>query len=337
MAKNMRTSWFVAMAMLAPAFCGQVAWGNPGLIDDFNDTNLSEYTASYILEQDASNTITFASPSPSGVLQATKVDPGGTNAEQVVFLRNDYSLAVGETLRVDSMAADTALYADFGIVVSTTVDPADAVWTTGTADVRRGVLAIYGKPLFDSVGWLGRANDATPGTNVGSSAGVGITWSDYRGLWIKRNTSTNFTGGWFSATSGFTQLVDWNVTDTAFGSAVGIWADLRAAQTYGDLDNLRIDAAPLLGDVTGDGLVNLADFNVIKMNFFNTGQARNQGDLTGDALVDFADFRQWKAAAGSGFASVTLFGIPEPGTMLLSSVGSLFCVSLIRFRRRSRG
>jgi len=79
MAKNMRTSWFVAMAMLAPAFCGQVAWGNPGLIDDFNDTNLSEYTASYILEQDASNTITFASPSPSGVLQATKVDPGGTN------------------------------------------------------------------------------------------------------------------------------------------------------------------------------------------------------------------------------------------------------------------
>ena len=83
-----------------------------------------------------------------------------------------HSLAVNEILRVDMSQADTSDYVDFGIAVANTADPADAVWTTGTEDARSGVLAIYLKPLYDSVGWLGRDGNATPGTDVGSSAGV---------------------------------------------------------------------------------------------------------------------------------------------------------------------
>jgi hypothetical protein len=86
--------------------------------------------------------------------------------------------------------------------------------------------------------------------------------------------------------------------------------------------------------VTGDGQITIEDFNVIKMNLFKTGQTRMQGDLTEDTIVDFADFRQWKAAAGSGFASVTLDGVPEPTAILLFSMGSLFLISLIRTSRR---
>jgi hypothetical protein len=88
--------------------------------------------------------------------------------------------------------------------------------------------------------------------------------------------------------------------------------------------------------VTGEGVIDINDFNVIKMNFFNTGQSRIQGDLTGDTIVNFDDFRQWKTAAGSGFASVTLFGVPEPTSGLLFTAGCIGFISLVRRRRLAR-
>lgn len=306
------------------------AMGGPiGTIDDFGDADLSQYTKSVVLEQSATNAISFASP--AGVLQVSKAADDG--AEQVVFLRDDYTLAIGETLRVDTAAPTATDYADFGIVVANSVDPPDAVWTAGTADARAGYAAVYLKAQTSGIGYF-VAN--VGGGQLASSAGVGgVTFADVTGLYIRRTTSSVFDIG-YSTALGDTSATTVDFMDGGVGAAVGLYADLRATHTYGDLDNLRIVASPVLGDVTGEGVIDINDFNVIKMNFFNTGQSRIQGDLTGDTIVNFDDFRQWKTAAGSGFASVTLFGVPEPTSGLLFTAGCIGFISLVRRRRLAR-
>ncbi len=45
------------------------------------------------------------------------------------------------------------------------------------------------------------------------------------------------------------------------------------------------------GDIDGDGFANLADFNILAVNFgFGPGAVRSQGDLNGDTFVNLADF-----------------------------------------------
>lgn len=207
------------------------------LIDDFSDTDLSQYTKSVVLEQDATNAISFASP--SGALQVSKTT--GDNAEQVLFLRGDFSLGVGQILRVDTMTPQISSYADFGIAVSALVDPPDAVWTSGTADARQDYITTYVKGQYGTIGYVGF--DGT--SNIGSSSGVAPvpSFADVTGLYISRTSDTDFGVGYTTA-SGDTLLHSFTVANTAIGTAVGFYADLRAATTYGDLDNLRITAVP---------------------------------------------------------------------------------------------
>ena len=85
------------------------------------------------------------------------------------------------------------------------------------------------------------------------------------------------------------------------------------------------------GDVTGDGLVNNADFEPIRLNFLQSVTARADGDLNADGFVDFSDFREWKSnAAGAGSA----LAVPEPAAYLLV-VGMGLGMSLWRRRLRS--
>ena len=63
----------------------------------------------------------------------------------------------------------------------------------------------------------------------------------------------------------------------------------------------RFSLSPLAGDVNGDEVVDLEDFNLLKANF-GTGANRWEGDLTGDGAVDLHDFAQLKAN----------FGDPQP-------------------------
>jgi hypothetical protein len=74
------------------------------------------------------------------------------------------------------------------------------------------------------------------------------------------------------------------------------------------------------GDVNGDGLVDVADFNVIKNNFRTTVTMRSSGDLTGDGFVDLADFRQWKDYDPL-FATEAGVSIPEPSAVWLALTG----------------
>jgi hypothetical protein len=109
-------------------------------------------------------------------------------------------------------------------------------------------------------------------------------------------------------------------------------ANIADPDTAATLVSFLLETSLTPGDVTGEGTVDLDDFNIIKTNLFNTGMARNQGDLTGNGLVDFADFRQWKANAGSGFANISLFGVPEPASAGLLALGALLWCGGVRRR-----
>ncbi len=336
MIKHRTIGWVGAVALVASLLCCSAALAGPqGLIDDFSDTDLSEYTASYILEQTGVNAIGLESP--SGVLQVYKNadDPGSSaGAEQAVFLRDDYTLAVNEVLRVDMSGADASDYVDFGIAVANTADPADAVWTSGTADARSGVLAIYLKPLYDSIGWLGRDGDAVPGTNVGSSSGVGVTWANVTGLYIQRKADAVFAGGYTTATN-YVEMVEWSgLTDTSIGSAVGFFADLRpqSISAYGDLDNLRI--VPLTpGDVDGDGDVDLDDFDIIAGNFYTAATQRSDGDLNADGIVNFADFREWKNNYPDAATGTLATLVPEPASWVLLCICGTLLLAAVRRKK----
>jgi hypothetical protein len=86
-------------------------------------------------------------------------------------------------------------------------------------------------------------------------------------------------------------------------------------------------AAPLPrvpGDVDGNRTVDMADFEIIRANFYNSATLREEGDLNRDGVVDFADFDQWKTAFQAGLPAAT--SIPEPGALvavLTAFVGTL--------------
>ena len=89
------------------------------------------------------------------------------------------------------------------------------------------------------------------------------------------------------------------------------------------------------GDVNGDGAVNNADFEAIRLNFLQSVTARADGDLNADGFVDFADFREWKAAV-PGVGSTLEISVPEPTAYLLV-VGMGLGMSLWTRRLRRSG
>ncbi len=68
------------------------------------------------------------------------------------------------------------------------------------------------------------------------------------------------------------------------------------------IDNvvLGTPAPACIGDITGDGLTNSADFNVLASNFGNTVTPGTSGDLTGDGIVNSADFNVLAGDFGCG-------------------------------------
>jgi hypothetical protein len=71
------------------------------------------------------------------------------------------------------------------------------------------------------------------------------------------------------------------------------------------------------GDINGDGLVDVADYNIWAANVGKTGASWSQGDMNGDGLVDVADYNIWAANVGK------TAGTPEPITLSLLAVGGL--------------
>ncbi|MFU8828904.1 MAG: GC-type dockerin domain-anchored protein, partial [Phycisphaerales bacterium] len=60
---------------------------------------------------------------------------------------------------------------------------------------------------------------------------------------------------------------------------------------------LACDTQSIPGDVNGDGVVDLADLNLVLANF---GQETSEGDANGDGFVDLADLNLVLSAFGAG-------------------------------------
>ncbi|HLP78206.1 MAG TPA: PEP-CTERM sorting domain-containing protein, partial [Candidatus Paceibacterota bacterium] len=204
------------------------------LIDDFSG-GLGAYTLTRILD----NGIAEANVSFSAASGALVASYGGTlsQAEQVVFLRNDYSLSVGSRLTVDAAFPTQTSQMDFGIAVGATATPTGAA--VGSTDVRGGFnwAAVYIRPSQDAV----RSTSAINGTVTTGSGILTAVETSVSKLFIERTSLTSFNLGYVdtSAVDHISQTVNFTATDV--GTAIGFYADLRApGGTLGSLDNLAV-------------------------------------------------------------------------------------------------
>jgi hypothetical protein len=224
------------------------------LLDDFSSGDLSAYTKTVILDQDSAFEVSFVST--GGAIQVSK--SSDTQAEQVLFMLPT-SIGIGEILRVDKNAVKSGSYIDFGIAVAKSVtDPPEIVYTSGTVSSRANYVAIYLKSQYANIGTIGF--NAT--SQVYSSSGIWSSDLDAQfaattGLYIKRLDSDSWETGYTTA-SGDVAAHVFDGIDA--GGAVGLFADVRAVTTYGDLDNLRIVPEPSTIVLVLMGLVSLGIF-----------------------------------------------------------------------------
>jgi hypothetical protein len=92
------------------------------------------------------------------------------------------------------------------------------------------------------------------------------------------------------------------------------------------------------GDVTGDRIVDINDYNIIKAHFGTNVATRNLGDVTGDGVVNLLDFAQWKGNfpfPGAGAGSLRDGTVPEPASAVLMALSLPLGCGLLRLRKKS--
>ncbi len=220
------------------AACSIAAIAQGQLIDDFSG-GLSAYTLTPVLYSGsgvpATTTISFTDS--TGALEADAAN--FNDIEQALFLRSDYSLAVGQTLRVDvnwSLGSSQ----DLGLCVASTATPPAA--TTNPLGNTRTSLS------YAFVGIRGASWHVVSSGFDGSTAlstmqyqpGSGTT----TGLFITRTSATSFQMGYDASTANGgadTVLTTYNFANSAdVGLAIGFYADMRSNGSIGTLDNLQI-------------------------------------------------------------------------------------------------
>jgi len=316
-----KTSWkLAAMSIVSLAIGSSAAMAGPlALIDSFDDTNLSEYTQTLVLDQNATSNISFISP--AGQLQVTKT--AGTEAEQVLFLRDDFTLAVDEILRVD-LSYTATMRADIGIAVAATATPTPLIYNAGlggTQETRRDYAAVYVQADANNLKGI-YIDGTTPGPTIFAGGFGTLANGDVLGLYIRRDSLNDFALG-YSTAAGDTDFATQSLANTAIGNAIGIFGDVRSVSTFGGLDNLRVEnpnatlVSVEIDSATGQGkLINHQNINLefdvyeITSEFggLNTGWSGIDGATTPGT--------GWDPAGGSDEFHLMELYLPEGGWQL---------------------
>ncbi len=211
------------------------------LVDDFSDTDLSEYTLSRVNDGNTEGNVSFASA--AGDLRLSY--SGSNSHEQVLFLRDDYTLGVGEMLLANVDQGAATWDRDLGIAVGFTETP------TALADGESGdVRTSYVEVCLRSSGQVSSyARDGSTNENSGVKDVTGVT-----ALFIERLAAATFQVGYFVGGTKYTDLTilwqgstplpAYEITTDTPGAAVGIYADARAAITESPSGILDLQIVP---------------------------------------------------------------------------------------------
>ena len=126
--------------------------------------------------------------------------------------------------------------------------------------------------------------------------------------------------------------IGFNTFFTAFGGFEGATTGMEHGAILGVRWHLEGDLVLPLGDFNADGSITSADFDIMKANFLSTGNAMNSnGEVTGDGTVDLRDFQLFKKTLFPGPASALSRAVPEPNTVVLIFAAAP-ALLLLRFR-----
>jgi hypothetical protein len=136
-------------------------------------------------------------------------------------------------------------------------------------------------------------------------------------------------------TIGSTPSVDLsgNITGVGFVASFN-----QPASTTVHIDFIDVGIPPVPGDVTGNRIVDINDYNIIKANFGTNVASRSLGDVTGDGVVNLLDFAQWKnnfPFPGGGSGSLGNGTVPEPASAILLVISLPLGWSIVRSRKKS--
>ncbi len=183
----------------------------------------------------------------------------------------------------------------------------------GDFDVDNGSTSLY-SPILDLSGadsatmsyqrWYSNHAGGDPGNDVFT-----VQVSSNGSTWVTAQTigpSSAFTvGGWFASSFVIDDFVPLTSTvrvrfiaaDAGTGSLVEAAIDDVSVAVR----SCVIAPPACVGDITGDGITNSADFNVLASNFGTlVGATHATGDLTGDGAVNSADFNVLAGDFGCG-------------------------------------
>jgi hypothetical protein len=242
------TSRFFLCSLLLTAACPAAV-----IVDNFSGSLSSEYVQTRVNDNDTTANVSYNTT--GGTLNATYA--GTNNFEQLVLLRNDYQLTVGETLTasLSSFAAAGGSTADLGIVVASTEAP---TVTPGTGDGNNKTtrntfdwlaISVRGQGVggFLRMNYFttGGAENGDTGSVSNLTEGAPTAISDIKALFITRTTATTFEVGFINQLDTAVVLATRSFTATNVGNAIGFYTDLRVnGGSVSGLDNLAVVPEP---------------------------------------------------------------------------------------------
>ena len=210
--------------------------GKAVVIDNFDDGDISDYTATVILDANGGSSNTAAWQVNNGSLEI--VTSAYDGIEQTAFIKDGYSLAIGEELQIDIIHNGASQ--DIGLYVGLAPE----------YNNRREFINVYSRSntLVFSRGF----SEVVSGEM--NLKGGNISESAYDKLFIARDGATDYEAGYYN---GSTRIVIADRNGLSFGAdddlVIGLYTDVRAIGTLASADNLAIVPEPATMALLGLG------------------------------------------------------------------------------------